>query len=140
MKPYIKPPILDGKPINLSKIPQGTDFVAEVTIARQTKFNFPFNELALTQIFPSGWEITNTRMGNFAAAAGSISPFEYQDIRDYRVNTYFYMGYNDDGARTYRIQINPAYKGRFYLPMVSCEAMYDARIRASVPGWWVEVI
>jgi len=44
------------------------------------------------------------------------------------------------GHRTYRVQLNAAYAGRYYLPTVGCEAMYDKRIRASTPGKWVEVI
>ena len=36
--------------------------------------------------------------------------------------------------------LNAAYQGRFYLPAVSCEAMYDNSIFARVPGQWVEVV
>jgi len=40
----------------------------------------------------------------------------------------------------YRIQLNAAYAGKYFLPAVACEAMYDNRIQASSPGKWVEVI
>ena len=67
-------------------------------------------------------------------------PADYQDVRDDRVYTYFDLGTGNNEARVYRIQLNAAYAGRYYLPAVSCEAMYDSRIRASTPGKWVEVI
>ena len=105
---------------------------------------FDFNELALTQIFASGWEILNTRMN---LVGGSTSdPMDYQDVRDDRVFTYFDLPFNwtnDKNAkqsRTYRIQLNAAYAGRYFLPAVACEAMYDNRIRAIQPGKWVEVV
>ena len=129
-----------NKVIDPARITQGTDFYAEVTVKRSpTALKFPFNELALSQIFPSGWEIMNDRMSTIPT--GGSSPADYQDIRDDRVFTYFDLTpEKGDGTRTYRVQLNAAYAGRYYLPTVGCEAMYDKRIRASVPGKWVEVI
>ncbi|MCC6460908.1 MAG: hypothetical protein IT260_10590 [Saprospiraceae bacterium] len=135
-----------GNPVDISQLKQGTDFVAEVSIRRSSDLKFPFNELALAQVFPSGWEVLNTRMTNVSLGGGS--PAEYQDVRDDRVYTYFDLPFSYDyknnrpveNTNTYRVQLNAAYAGRYYLPAVSCEAMYDSRIRASVPGRWVEVI
>jgi uncharacterized protein YfaS (alpha-2-macroglobulin family) len=133
-----------GQVIDAAKLTQGSDFLAEVTVTRTGDMKFDFNELALTQIFPSGWEILNTRMN--LIGGGNSDPMDYQDIRDDRVMTYFDLPFNwtrDANAkqsRTYRIQLNAAYKGRYFLPTVACEAMYDDRIRSSVPGRWVEVI
>ncbi|MCB0543413.1 MAG: alpha-2-macroglobulin, partial [Saprospiraceae bacterium] len=131
-----------GNAIDISRLQQGTDFVAEVTVKRNSEFNFPFNEMALSQTFPSGWEILNARMSGVGGTANS--PMDYQDVRDDRVYTYFdlpkpYNQHQSD-TRVYRIQLNAAYAGRYYLPTVNCEAMYDNRIRASSPGRWVEVI
>ncbi|MBK9336022.1 MAG: hypothetical protein IPM98_05350, partial [Lewinellaceae bacterium] len=128
-----------GNPVDVGRLQQAPIFVAEVTIRRSSDLKFPFNELALAQIFPSGWEILNTRM-SVATARGS-SPAEYQDARDDRVYTYFDLPFSWDHQNnraretvsTYRVQLNAAYAGRYYLPAVSCEAMYDSRIRASVP-------
>jgi uncharacterized protein YfaS (alpha-2-macroglobulin family) len=135
-----------GNPVDVGRLQQGADFVAEVTIRRSTGLNFPFSELALAQIFPSGWEVLNTRMS--AVGPAGSSPADYQDVRDDRVYTYFDLPYSFDyknnkaleTTSTYRIQLNAAYAGRYYLPAVSCESMYDNRIRGSVPGRWVEVI
>jgi hypothetical protein len=135
---------LKGSAIDPAKLKQGTDFLAEVTVTRTGTMRFDFNELALSQIFPSGWEILNTRMN---LVGGSTSdPMDYQDVRDDRVFTYFDLPFNWSGdknakqSRTYRIQLNAAYAGRYYLPALACEAMYDNRIRAVVPGKWVEVV
>jgi alpha-2-macroglobulin len=135
---------LKGQVIDPVKLTQGTDFLAEVTVTRTGTFRFHFNELALTQIFPSGWEIMNTRM-NLVGGSNS-DPMDYQDVRDDRVMTYFDLPFiqngnkNDKQSRTYRIQLNAAYVGRYFLAPVACEAMYDNRIRAITPGRWIEVI
>ena len=135
---------LKGSAIDPVKIKQGTDFLAEVTISRTSDMRFDFNELALSQIFPSGWEILNTRMNLVGSAASD--PMDYQDVRDDRVFTYFDLpfNWNNNGnvkqSRTYRIKLNAAYAGKYYLPAVACEAMYDNRIRAVQPGKWVEVV
>ncbi|MCC7245023.1 MAG: hypothetical protein IT269_05065 [Saprospiraceae bacterium] len=132
---------LKGQVIDPVKIKQGTDFLAEVTVNRTGDMKFDFNELALTQIFPSGWEIMNTRMN--LVGGGTSDAMDYQDIRDDRVMTYFDIPFaqtrNAKSSRTYRIQLNAAYAGRYYLAPVACEAMYDNRIRAVQPGKWVEV-
>ena len=42
--------------------------------------------------------------------------------------------------QVYRVRLNAAYQGRYYLPAVVCEAMYDNSISARRPGQWVEVV
>ncbi len=127
----------DGQPLDPSRIPQGTDFIAEVSIHHPGSRGIDFDEMALTQIFPSGWEILNARLYNFEEFNNTSVP-EYQDIRDDRVFTYFDIR---RGKRlTYRVRLNAAYPGRYYLPAVNCSAMYDENIYARVPGEWVEVV
>jgi uncharacterized protein YfaS (alpha-2-macroglobulin family) len=93
--------------------------------------------MALTQIFPSGWEILNTRMmNNDEAFKSSIS--DYRDIRDDRVNTYFSI---DEGqTSTFYVMLNAAYTGRYYLPATYCEAMYNSSINALQKGRWVDIV
>lgn len=127
----------NGDEIDVSRLPQGTDFVAEVTVSHPGQRLITYEEMALAQVFPSGWEITNARMDDFENAVESARP-EYQDIRDDRVFTHFDIQQNT--KQTYRIQLNAAYQGRFYLPATNCEAMYDNSINARVPGQWVQVV
>ncbi len=127
---------LGGKPVDPSKLKQGTDFVAQVNIKNPGRRG-RYDNLALTQIFPSGWEILNTRMMNDDEAFKS-SPSDYRDIRDDRVNTYFSL---PEGKEvTYYVMLNAAYAGKYYLPATSCEAMYEASINAVEKGQWVEVV
>ncbi|MEO5967136.1 MAG: hypothetical protein ABIP68_06470, partial [Ferruginibacter sp.] len=123
-------------PFEIDKISQGTDFIAKVTISNPGKMG-SYNRLALTQIFPGGWEIINTRMQEGEGAFKS-SPFDYQDIRDDRVYTYF--GLKPNETNTYYIQLNAAYLGRYFLPGTYCNEMYDNNINAGVNGRWIEVV
>ena len=125
-----------GTKIDPTRIEQGTDFIAEIKITNPGTRGMRYEELALSQIFPSGWEIQNTRMDAVGQTANT--DFEYQDIRDDRVYTYFDL--DRKTTQTYRVQLNAAYPGKYYLPTVSCEAMYDQTIQARVPGMWVEVL
>lgn len=126
----------NGAAIDISKLTQGSDFVAKVTITNPGKRGY-YSQMALSQIFPSGWEILNARMFDGEGAFKSSSS-TYQDIRDDRVYTYFNIGANQ--TYTYYIQLNASYLGRFFLPGTYCEAMYDNSITAGVNGKWVEVV
>ena len=126
---------MDNTPLNPSKIKQGSDFYVETSISN-TGIKGNYENLALTQIFPSGWEIRNTRMDlNTTTNKEDIT---YQDIRDDRVHTYFDL----EKGKTIKvkIQLNASYLGMFYLPIANCEAMYDNTINAKVGGSWVEVV
>lgn len=127
---------LTGNTIDPVKLVQGTDFIAEVAVTHLGTRAIPFQEMALAQVFPSGWEVLNTRMTDVQSFKDSSVP-DYQDFRDDRVNSFFDIFQGK--TQVYRVQLNAAYRGRFYLPAVSCEAMYDNSIGARVAGKWVEV-
>ena len=93
--------------------------------------------LPISQIFPSGWEILNTRLYNSEGAFKS-SPSDYMDIRDDRV--YHYFNIKQGESLTYYVQLNAAYPGKYYWPGVYCEAMYDHTISGGVSGKWVKVV
>ena len=121
-----------GKKVNPNKLSQGTDFKAKVTI--QNTGLMPYSELALNQIFPSGWEIHNERL-----LGGANNPkADYIDVRDDRVYTFF--GLKKGEKKTFSVRLNASYLGRYYLPSVSVAAMYDKSIQAREVGQWVEVI
>ncbi len=127
--------LIDGTAIQPSEIEQGTDFMAVVSIAHPgVRGNY--QHLALTQIFPSGWEIRNTRMEGTEGSTPD-SHYTYQDIRDDRVMTYFDLAAGQ--VATYRVLLNASYVGRFYLPPTSCEAMYDRTVNARSQGRWINV-
>lgn len=124
-----------GQPIDINKIRQGTDFVAKVTI-KNPGLRGMYTQMALSQIFPGGWEILNTRLYNSEGAFQS-SPSDYMDIRDDRVYHYFDLKQNE--TLTYYVQLNAAYPGKYFWPGVYAEAMYDHTISGGVGGKWVEV-
>lgn len=134
IKMDIKYTYLNGQTINVTNIPQGTDFVATVIITNTTGFK-TLNNVALSQIFPSGWEIINSRL--YSVSLGQESYFTYRDIRDDRVLTYLDM-YNRS-IYTYRIMLNASYEGSYYLPATVCETMYDNSNFARTKGKWVTV-
>lgn len=123
-----------GKVIDPSTLSQGTEFVGEVTVSN-TKGEFVDN-VALTQIIPSGWEIVNTRFTDFGSFAENN--VDYTDIRDDRTNFYFSLKSNE--TKTFRILLNASYPGSYYLPGVQCEAMYDNSFLARTKGKWVRVV
>ncbi|NDV65272.1 alpha-2-macroglobulin [Bacteroides sp. 224] len=113
-----------GKAFAIDKIKQGADFKAIVKISNISGTE-DYRDIALTHIIPSGWEIFNERMVSDygGASSGSRGNFDYQDIRDDRVLTYFDLRKNQYKEITIRLQAT--YAGEFVLPAVQCEAMYD---------------
>ncbi|MXV16247.1 alpha-2-macroglobulin family protein [Hufsiella ginkgonis] len=124
-----------GARIDPAALRQGTDFVAEVTV-RNPGNRSVYEQMALTQIFPSGWEIINTRLAENDETL-KLSPYTYRDIRDDRVLTYFNI--QPAQTLTYQVLLTAAYAGRYFLPPTSCEAMYDNDIQAVAAGKWVIV-
>lgn len=123
-----------GGVINVSKINQGTEFVAEVTVKNQK--NEHVENVALSQILPSGFEIVNTRFTDYGDATNNVA--DYIDIRDDRTN--FYFGLKSGETKTFRILLNASYLGTYYLPGLQCEAMYDNTFLARTKGFWVQVV
>lgn len=128
---------MNGRSVDVSDLQQGTNFVAVVTVKNPSSREY--NHLVLSEIFPAGWEILNTRYLNNGAAADTQSVgISYQDIRDDRVSSFID---NLPAGRqvTVKISLCAVYPGQFYLPPVYCEAMYDYLIRANTTGRQVVV-
>jgi len=125
---------LGGSPIDVTNLEQGTDFMAEVTI-KNPGIRGMYRNLALSQIFASGWEIRNQRLDNITFIKGDVPT--YQDIRDDRVYSYFDLGIG--ATKTFKVLLNASYVGWYYLPSINCEAMYDNSITAHVAGKWVNI-
>jgi uncharacterized protein YfaS (alpha-2-macroglobulin family) len=124
----------EGKPIDVSKLMQGTDFKAKVTVTN-TSGNF-IDNVALTQIFPSGWEIINTDFAGYGTTTAQLADFI--DIRDDRVNFYFDLGSNK--SKTFTVDLNASYLGKYYRYGAQAEAMYNNEYFARSKGAWVDVV
>ena len=99
-----------GKAISVTKIAQGTEFIAEVTLTNRK--NERVDNIALSQILPSGFEIVNTRYTEFGESTSNVA--DYIDIRDDRANYYFSLRGGE--TRTFKILLNASYLGKYYLP------------------------
>ena len=127
---------LKGNRMTISKLMQGQDFVATVSVSNLK--NTAVNDVALTQIFPSGWEIVNTRFTAFGNTTTSAA--RHTDIRDDRVNFYFDLPEKGKhSTKTFNVMLNASYLGTYYLPGVQAEAMYDNEFLVRTKGQWVVV-
>ena len=137
LKMHVRYTDMNGETFDPSKITQGEEFRAEVTVTHPGVRD-DYEELVLSHIFPSGWEIHNFRLDKASTARDKFDEPEYQDIRDDRVYTYFDLERGD--TKTFVFQLNASYPGEYYLPAVRCEAMYDHSISAQKAGKWVQVV
>ena len=102
--------------------------------------NRRLENLALTQIVPSGWQIASrlSSAGVDDAKDEKETPLDYQDVRDDRVLSYFSL--KPGATRTVNVELNASFAGRFYLPGWQVEAMYQGFIQSRQRGQWVEVV
>jgi uncharacterized protein YfaS (alpha-2-macroglobulin family) len=128
---------MQGKVITVDKLKKGTDFIVQIEVTNPGTFTTELDEMAMSYLFPSGWELTNQRLDQFRNRQYTNSYVRYQDFRDDRVNSFFSM---DRGTWTYHFVMTATYTGRYWLPDIMCEAMYSNNVQARLPGKWVEVI
>jgi uncharacterized protein YfaS (alpha-2-macroglobulin family) len=145
-----------GTVIDPANLEQGADFFAEISVLNPDESSV-LEEMALTAIFPSGWQIHNPNMEGSAYGNITSDP-EHMDIRDDRVYFYFDLqpqglyssrhpySYGEEGSKNqdgeekvFRVALNASFAGKYYMPGVYAEAMYDNRIHASTAGKWVTV-
>jgi uncharacterized protein YfaS (alpha-2-macroglobulin family) len=129
---------LGGTPVDVTRLKQGADFVAVIKVTNISGVQ-NYTDLALTQIIPSGWEIRNDRMidPDEPDNRNNKASYTYQDLRDDRVLTYFDLNYNT--SKTFKIRLMASYAGRFVIPAIQCEAMYDTNVQARTRAGWVVV-
>ncbi len=148
---------MEGDGVDPDEVALGQDLVAIVTVSNLT--GKPLSNVALTMRMPSGWEIANFRLTDAPGTDGEYEEegegyyddwgewhppvkkeppklFDYQDIRDDRIYTYFGLD-GRTGSKTFKFYLNKTYRGVFYLPAVTAEAMYNATINAVAKGRWL---
>ncbi|MBO7644621.1 MAG: hypothetical protein J6S62_06645, partial [Bacteroidales bacterium] len=122
-----------GAEIKVDTLSRGRNLVARVVVTNLDKR--PVYNLALNHKLPSGLEIQNDRL--YSASVRYPAGVDYQDIRDDRVYSFFDLGVGK--SVTIDVKLVATYPGHFYLPAVSCAAMYDETVSALVPGHWIDV-
>jgi uncharacterized protein YfaS (alpha-2-macroglobulin family) len=151
---------MSGISMSVDEIEQGRDFVAEVQVKNPGTLE-KIDAMALSLIFPSGWQIYNSRMERQDMGVKSSIP-DYADIRDDREYIYFSLmpantvqprqitnpytriqladEEKPSSEKIFRVVLNASYLGTFYLPSVYAEAMYDRSFHATTAGRWVKVV
>ncbi|MCW5520916.1 hypothetical protein J1N09_13790 [Aureitalea sp. L0-47] len=123
----------EGKTMDVSQLRQTTEINLKIAVTNTS--NDYVDNLALTQILPSGWEILNTSFTELGGGASGSA--RYTDIRDDRVNYYFDL--KRRSTKTFTVKVNASYLGNYYLPGTQVEAMYDNTYYARNKGQWVTV-
>ncbi|MFO7306578.1 MAG: MG2 domain-containing protein [Gammaproteobacteria bacterium] len=142
----------DGNAIDVTRLSQGSDLIARIVVTNTTPHRI--ENIALAQLVPAGWEIHNERMEGFdptgerkdsaplqpssSGPRAASANVEHVDIRDDRIYHFFSLQPRERLIVTTRL--NAAYRGRFYLPSIVAEAMYDSSRFARTKGQWVEVV
>jgi hypothetical protein len=116
---------LEGKPAI-----QGGDVRFTANISNTSKRDL--ENIALTIPVAAGMEI------HPADAQASSSKFDYRDIRDDRIHYYFPLKKGE--TKEFKLLATAAYKGRYYLPAINVEAMYDGNVRARQKGTWINIV
>ena len=132
----------DGKKIDVAKSKSGDVFWMEVVVSPTKRNMDSIENIALTQILPTGWEIENTRVNNtslpsFVEEKTKETKVSYTDIRDDRIMWFF--DYNEHTDYKFFVKINAVTKGEFDFPGTVLEAMYDYDYRAFKKGGKVVV-
>ncbi len=137
---------INGKAIDPKVLSSGDTFWLEIKLmpADNIKRYVYVNDVALTQVLPTGWEIENLR------AVGGEYPewvqnkmtgtyVEYEDIRDDRVMWFFDFDNYNAGAKSFFVKVNAVTKGKFDFPGTRAEAMYNNSYQAYLKGFKTEV-
>ncbi len=114
--------------VNNNNFYQGQLIVCRISL---TGFTAVAENIAITDLIPSGFEIENPRLTDFSQAEWkSTMGVQYLDVRDDRLVLFTNLvTYTQD----YYYFIRVVNKGKFQLPVISAEAMYDPEF-ASATG------
>ncbi len=118
-----------GIRINPSTLNVGDNFSIRVSVENLDTY-YDVENIALTLPIPTGWEIFNERIASSTSA--SSATFDYQDLRDNAIYTYFSLDSSDD--KTFNFSGTVTQEGGYSIPAVFVEAMYDDSYSAVYPG------
>lgn len=116
---------LSMETVDLRNIKKGDRFF--VFIKAKNKSNVKLDDLVLSLPIPTGWEISNNRIVDISDDS-QRSNYDYQDIQDTHIYTYFSLSKNEE--KTFMFEATSVYEGKYYLPSVVLESMYDPAYRA----------
>ena len=115
------------RPIDHKNLEQGSDFMMVVKVTNNTFTEI--DNIALTQMVPSGWEIQkhetlrSTMESEKASTITAIS----------EMTGYILIFFEQGETKTFVLILNAAYKGEFYQPSVFCEACINRIAFQDIP-------
>ena len=112
----------NNKPLNVEALKQGTQIKVVTRVTNLSGKSI--DHLALNQLIPAGWELVNARLEKETNQVNNF--YDFQDIRDDRILTYFQLDHNNTVVFTFTAIA--AYEGKFQMPAMQCEDMYDREI------------
>lgn len=115
-----------GASIPTSQLKMGDNFTVKFTIANNS--SELLENLILSFPIPTGWEISNERLGGEVANKN----YSYLDIKDDHIYVHFDLPAKE--LKTFEFNTSLSYGGNYFVPAVTCEAMYDNTIRANNVG------
>jgi len=130
----------DGKEINPARLKKGTAFWGVYKVKKD--YYSRYDEMALVQNMPSGWEIENVRLLGIDypnwMSYGYFNQEQYLDIRDDKIMWFFDMQSYAE-YYSFAVKVNAVTAGEYYLSGATAEAMYNNDIIAVKQGYKVEV-
>ncbi len=111
-------------------VTQGSDTKLSVSI--MNKENYDAENIALTLPIAAGMEILSA-----SEQSTTNDQYDYRDLRDDRV--YYYFSLNKGEVKTFEVVANASYKGRYYQPAITVEAMYDGNLKAIEKGRFITI-
>ncbi|MCP4654943.1 MAG: hypothetical protein GY856_05935 [bacterium] len=130
-----------GKPVDLTG---GDHRLGDLVYVRLTLHNLSperIANIALVDRIPAGWEIENPRLGRGSSPEwvdpDDLWQVDHLDLRDDRIELFGHLDRSDGATVVYAVRAVTA--GRFTIPPVEAEAMYDPRIWAREQGTTIAV-
>ncbi|WP_022819361.1 alpha-2-macroglobulin family protein [Fusobacterium russii] len=120
---------MDGNKVDPKKLKVGDKIY--IVINTELKNLSYLDNIALTQILPSGWEFSNVESDSGYA-------FDYIDKRDDRISVFYSQG--SDQPKNIKIAIDIVTPGEYFFSGTSVAAMYDNNFKAYLKGFEVKVL
>lgn len=118
--------IRNGTTVDPAALKLGDTFETKIQVSSTGKTDI--DNVVLTFPIPTGWEISNERLTDVKTAKN----YSYMDIKDDVVYVYFDLEYNK--PLTFNFNCTATYSGTYFIPAVTCAAMYDDGIKSISVG------
>lgn len=120
----------DGKPVTRLKVGE----TATMTVSVRNNSTEKLSNIALLDLMPGGFELV---AGGLKPGLGALPGADYVDVREDR--NVIYTRLNKAEMRSFSYPIKPVCAGKFAIPPVFAECMYDRAIRGRNSGGTVVV-